>query len=1132
MSSVYLEPQTNLDEQKMNNLQNIVDHSKKQKTPLILGGDFNSHHTLWNSKKTTNRGTALAEFITKNNLFILNKGNTPTYEARNHESIIDLTIVNSAALNMFQNWKVDQTPSLSDHKMIRFELTEGTEWTTYTKDYKNFDTNIFINEISNHMNMSPFKYSKGLTKISDSMNYINNCMTSALEKASPVIKTTHKTSIPWNEECNKSKNKLINLKKEKKAMKAKANIPNTSQQTDIDEINFDIKEAEKLYKQNINIIKKEDKRNYISNLKNPKDLAKLPKKNYEPNHNLNNLRNPDGTLTNNPEETIKCLADKHFPLEDIEIQELPQLIHDDILITEEIITDSILNKIIKSLPKNKAPGMDKITNEMISLAWEVLKEPIKHIYKESIKHSTLPNQWQDIKGISIPKPGKDDYLNPKNYRIISLTSNLQKILEKAILNYLENTTKIDKKLTSNQFGFRKNKSTSAANHRLTTKIENALANKQYALGIFLDVEAAFDKIHFHSIYKAMQDAMIPKIIINWIYSMLTNRNMVLEFKGHKIIRKIKRGCPQGGILSPLLWNLTLNTLLILSELDKDFLQAFADDLGILIPGFDLNCTMRDKAICFLKIINKWCKNNGVNLSALKTKVIIFRQINKKFNFDPIFINNTKLELSDEVTYLGLKYDKHLSWAPHIKNKVTKTIKLLNMTRNYTSKKWGISPAQCRWIFKQVILPNLTYEGFIWSHRINDTKYLRNLLEKVQKLATLQITGGHRNSPNITLSTIAGLYPIDVHLEQISVKTMIRLIAEENWQLKLVHEKKNTHQKYLENIYLNLNNKPDDLIKKTNITQNFSISTDPTNIPQIPQPPNTLHVYTDGSVQKTSNASHSGAGYVIYNNNNKNIQEMEIKLVSTTTINQCELLAIQSAAKYLKNSNTEQKIIKFYSDSMSSIQALTKPFTKSKTVLETVDTLNKLSDMNVVSLTKVKAHANIEGNEKADSLAKNGATSNKHPIKSLCGLQTTINELTEKATNASLAKINSQKINKNQIEITEFLFKTHKGQLITKDKQTLRNLTQIITDQNTLANSNHHKDKSISPYCSTCKKEKETAEHVMCICPALMHKRQIIFGSTNDNFIELFRNHNLRTINKFITESNRLNNHNYYTIPDE
>jgi retron-type reverse transcriptase len=94
--------------------------------------------------------------------------------------------------------------------------------------------------------------------------------------------------------------------------------------------------------------------------------------------------------------------------------------------------------------------------------------------------------------------------------------------------------------------------------------------RQFALGIFLDIEGAFDAIKFESIKKAMYAIKIPEKIIKWIYTVLTDRKIQLEINGFSLKRKVYRGCPQGGILSPLLWNLSLNTPLKKKELDDIF----------------------------------------------------------------------------------------------------------------------------------------------------------------------------------------------------------------------------------------------------------------------------------------------------------------------------------------------------------------------------------------------------------------------------------------------------------------------------------------------------------------------------------------------------------------------------------
>ena len=91
--------------------------------------------------------------------------------------------------------------------------------------------------------------------------------------------------------------------------------------------------------------------------------------------------------------------------------------------------------------------------------------------------------------------------------------------------------------------------------------------------------------------------------------MISNRHINLKLGTTTINRHIPKGCPQGGVLSPFLWNLVINELL--KQFEKaEILQAFADDLNLTITGFDVTTTF-ELATHYLKHINKWCEDNGI-----------------------------------------------------------------------------------------------------------------------------------------------------------------------------------------------------------------------------------------------------------------------------------------------------------------------------------------------------------------------------------------------------------------------------------------------------------------------------------------------------------------------------------------
>ena len=164
-------------------------------------------------------------------------------------------------------------------------------------------------------------------------------------------------------------------------------------------------------------------------------------------------------------------------------------------------------------------------------------------------------------------------------------------------------------------------------------VTTTIINSGLALGTFLDVEGAFDNVAFSAIEKALHEKCESPVVTKWIMDLIRNRSTTVELNGHKRTIRIVKGCPQGGILSPFLWNLVVDSLLSFTR-DKIpcDLQGFADDLALLatteapkvrgIQGFDAE-TLREMTQKSLVHINQWCKENGLSLSALKAHSVMF-----------------------------------------------------------------------------------------------------------------------------------------------------------------------------------------------------------------------------------------------------------------------------------------------------------------------------------------------------------------------------------------------------------------------------------------------------------------------------------------------------------------------------
>ena len=190
----------------------LIAFSKTKNLALVMGADSNGHHVLWNSfKKNDRRGIILAQLIAKLELGVLNSGKSPTFvNSRGHKSIIDISLANTAGCKLISNWRVDKSPSLSDHKLITFDIDMGNNWEYYTRNIKDMDQEKYRKVVTEKMEARPFRAKIGKFKksnIDSSVNYLNKILSEAMDEVCPMIKVNHKSKIPWSKELNTLKMK-------------------------------------------------------------------------------------------------------------------------------------------------------------------------------------------------------------------------------------------------------------------------------------------------------------------------------------------------------------------------------------------------------------------------------------------------------------------------------------------------------------------------------------------------------------------------------------------------------------------------------------------------------------------------------------------------------------------------------------------------------------------------------------------------------------------------------------------------------------------------------------------------------------------------------------------------------------
>ena len=116
-----------------------------------------------------------------------------------------------------------------------------------------------------------------------------------------------------------------------------------------------------------------------------------------------------------------------------------------------VVTPLGVAKLLRQLKTGKAPGPDQLRKEDLILDICLTSEILYVTFQSSLDIGELPNIWKLTNGVPIFKKG--DRENPRNYRPVSLTCIVCKILEHIVLSNISSCLAIF--LSNSQHGFRR-----------------------------------------------------------------------------------------------------------------------------------------------------------------------------------------------------------------------------------------------------------------------------------------------------------------------------------------------------------------------------------------------------------------------------------------------------------------------------------------------------------------------------------------------------------------------------------------------------------------------------------------------------------------------------------------------------
>ena len=183
-------------------------------------------------------------------------------------------------------------------------------------------------------------------------------------------------------------------------------------------------------------------------------------------------------------------------------------------------------------------------------------------------------------------------------------------------------------LSSVQFGFRKNRSSLDPLVRLTTQIQQGFSNRCQTIGVFFDLEKAYDTTWRRGIIKQMCKMGFRGKMMQFISSFLTDRFIKVRI-GNTFSSpyELEEGVPQGSVLSVTCFAIAINSI---AESVSSPVKAslFVDDFAIYVTTYDAvaACNYLQRSI---DAISRWADNNGFRFSQIKTVAVRFTRCTRK-----------------------------------------------------------------------------------------------------------------------------------------------------------------------------------------------------------------------------------------------------------------------------------------------------------------------------------------------------------------------------------------------------------------------------------------------------------------------------------------------------------------------
>ena len=433
-----------------------------------------------------------------------------------------------------------------------------------------------------------------------------------------------------------------------------------------------------------------------------------------------------------------------------------------------------LSTALKEMKEKAAAGPDEIPPRFLKELGPLAASLLLAVFNQSWEHGFCPQSWRDAEIVPLLKKGKPAS-NPESYRPVSLTSCVAKTIERMIASRLSFLAEENGWWCEDQAGFRKLRSCEDQVLRISQTISDGFQEKPPKRGVIvlLDYSKAYDTVWREELLLGMLGKGVPERMVRWCMGFLRNRQARVRMDGRKgHVWKMRQGLPQGAVLSPLLFLFYIDAVRKVVPEGVN-VSMYADDLALYALHHD---KVQAQALVQAAVdaVEKWSKGVKLKLNAAKCEVSFFSNDTGEAGWVPsIALQGTTLAFNKTPVFLGIVFDRTLSFGPQVDAVRKKVGGKCNLLAVVASREWGWKKEYLKRVFQATVGSVLNYCGAAWQPWLAASNV--DKLDACQNRALRLVTGQLRTTP---------LEALRAEADVPSMRTKIRMNAANAWEKTL------------------------------------------------------------------------------------------------------------------------------------------------------------------------------------------------------------------------------------------------------------------------------------------------------------------------------------------------------------